>query len=214
MMTTFSDLSDEALTGRLLEICKGERKMLVECLRCLVELDQRRTALALGYSSLFTYCTGVLRYTKGSTHRRITAARLLARFPVVAGYLADGRLNLTNLCELREVLDEEHAVEILDRAAGRTEDQVKELVAELRPREAPPDLLKRLPGPRNHSSGSGPEVTAVPVPQPPSEVVAPAPVLPARHRRSRCRDRRPGWSRSPRIGTCCGSPSAVRSSRT
>jgi hypothetical protein len=37
--------------------------------------------------------------TKASAFRRTTAARLLARFPVVADYLADGRLNLTTLVE-------------------------------------------------------------------------------------------------------------------
>jgi 5-methylcytosine-specific restriction endonuclease McrA len=53
-----------------------------------------------------------------------------------------------------------HLVEILDRAAGRTEEQVKELVAALRPQPAPADLLRRLPTHRNHSSRSGPELAA------------------------------------------------------
>jgi hypothetical protein len=50
------------------------------------------------------------------------------------------RRNLTTLVELRDVLDEQHLVEIMERAAGRTEDQVKELVAVLRRQPAPPDL--------------------------------------------------------------------------
>jgi hypothetical protein len=175
----FSDLSDDALTGRLLEICKAERGMLVECLRCLVEVEQRRTALAQGFPSLFSYCTDVLGYSNASAYRRTTAARLLARFPVVGDYLSDGRLNLTNLVELRQVLDEEHVVQILDRAAGGTEDQVKELAAELRPQAAPLDLLRRLPSQRNCSSSSGPAVTATAAPAPAlataSTAVSPAP---------------------------------------
>jgi hypothetical protein len=87
-----------------------------------------RTVLALGFSSLFSFCTDRLGLTKASAFRRTTAARLLARLPIIAEYLADGRLNLTTLVELRDVLDEAHATEILDRAAGRTEDQVKQLV--------------------------------------------------------------------------------------
>jgi hypothetical protein len=162
----FSDLSDDALTGRLLEICKAERGMLVECLRYLVEVEQRRTALAQGFPSLFSYCTDVLGYSNASAYRRTTAARLLARFPVVGDYLSDGRLNLTNLVELRQVLDEEHVVQILDRAAGGTEDRVKELAAELRPEAAPLDLLRRLPSQRNCSSSSGPAVTATAAPEP------------------------------------------------
>jgi hypothetical protein len=96
MTITFSDLSDDAITDRLLAIRRGERAMLVECLRGLVELERRRTALALGYSSLFSYCVEVLGYSKASTHRRTTAARLLARFPVVAEYLTDHPARVLN----------------------------------------------------------------------------------------------------------------------
>jgi 5-methylcytosine-specific restriction endonuclease McrA len=169
-----SDFSDQALTGRLLQIRKDERRLLVECLGCLAELDRRKAVLSLGYGSLFSFCTEFLGMTKASAFRRTTAARLLGRFPVVADYLADGRLNLTTLVELRDVLDEEHLVEILDRASGRTEDQVKELVANLRPQPAPADLLRRLPSPRNDSAGSGP---VLPATNDPSGPLAPPPAF-------------------------------------
>jgi 5-methylcytosine-specific restriction endonuclease McrA len=178
-MITLSDLSDSALVGRLLQIRKQERSLLVELLRCLGELDRRRAVLALGFPSLFSFCTDHLGFTKAAAFRRTTAARLLARFPLVADYLVDGRLNLTTLVELRDVLEESHLVEILDRAAGRTEEQVKELVAALRPQPAPADLLRRLPSPWNDSSGSGPELAAASsaavAAVPPSSAPAPAP---------------------------------------
>jgi len=161
-MQTLSDLSDADLVGRLVEIRKQERSLLVEFLHYLSEVDRRKTALGLGFPSLFSFCTDHLGLTKASAFRRTTATRLLARFPLVAEYLTDGRLNLTTLVELRDVLDEEHLLDILNRAAGRTEDQVKELVAALRPQMAPPDLLRKLPTGRNHSGGSGPELTTAP----------------------------------------------------
>jgi hypothetical protein len=40
------------------------------------------------------------------------------------------------------VIDESHLVELLDRSAGGTEEQVKTLVAALRPQPAPADLLR------------------------------------------------------------------------
>jgi hypothetical protein len=49
IMMTLGDLSDQALTGRLLQIRKEERRLLVECLGCLAELDRRKTVLSLGY---------------------------------------------------------------------------------------------------------------------------------------------------------------------
>jgi len=172
-MQTLSDLSDADLVGRLVQLRKQERSLLVEFLRYLGEVDRRKTALGLGFPSLFSFCTDHLGLTKASAFRRTTAARLLARFPLVAEYLADGRLNLTTLVELRDVLDEAHLVEILDRAAGGTEDQVKELVAALRPQAAPPDLLRKLPTARNHTGGSGPELAV-------AASTEPAPQLDAR----------------------------------
>jgi hypothetical protein len=173
-MITLTDLSDDALVGRLVQIRKQERSLLVEFLRHLAELDLRKTVLALGFPSLFSFCVEFLGLTKAAAFRRTTAARLLGRFPLVAAYLGDGRLNLTTLVELRDVLDEAHLVEILNRAAGRTEEQVKELVAALRPRVALPDLLRKLPTARNHSSGSGPEqpTAATPPPAPQSQHTA------------------------------------------
>jgi 5-methylcytosine-specific restriction endonuclease McrA len=180
MIVTLVDLPDEALTRRLVEIRKQERSLLVEFLRYLAELDRRKTVVVQGYPSLFSFCTDFLGLSKGSAFRRTTAARLLARFPLVAEYLADGRLNLTTLVELRDVLDEAHLVEILERAADRTEEQVKELVAALRPQAAPADLLRKLPDRRNDCSGSGPkpsiantiEPALAPLPPPASALVA------------------------------------------
>ncbi len=82
-MMILADLSDQALTGRLLQIRKDERRLLVECLGCLAELDRRKAVLSLGYGSLFSFCTEFLGMTKASAFRRTAAARLLA--PVSGG---------------------------------------------------------------------------------------------------------------------------------
>src|SRR5688572_28961674 len=212
-MQTLSELSDADLVGRLVQIGRQERGLLVEFLRDLAELDRRKTALGLGFPSLFSFCTEHLGLTKASAFRRTTAARLLARFPLVAEYLADGRLNLTTMVELRDVLDEAHLVEILNRAAGGTEDQVKELVAALRPQAAPPDLLRKLPTARNHTSGSGPElaVAAFPEPAPQLDVRPAAPQGPARraHARDRTEARGNCAHRAPRAHRS-GAPRAAR----
>jgi hypothetical protein len=80
----------------------------------------------------------------------------MVRFPIVGEYLLDGRLGLTTLTELCGVLAEDKLGELLDRAAGRTEEEVKVLVASYRPRPAVADrvrrLLRRLVGRRTLSS--------------------------------------------------------------
>ena len=156
-MENLSQLPSHALTARLYELRKQERTLLVEFLAYLAELDRRQLYLELGFSSTFAFLVDHLGYTRSAAFRRTTAARLVARFPVVLAHLGDGRLCLTTLVELRDVLEEDRLGEILDRAAGRTEEQVRELVAALRPRPAPPDLLRRLPQPKPA------ELAAVPV---------------------------------------------------
>jgi hypothetical protein len=115
--------------------------------------------------------------TSSGTWPRWTAARLLARFAQIAELLADGRLCLTTLCLLKDVLTDDSAAEILERAAGRTEEEVQFLVATLRPKPALPDLIRALPA-RTASAdgaaqsealsqmppGSGPEPGATPEP--------------------------------------------------
>ena len=106
MLASLSRLSPGGLTDRLYQLRTQERALLVELLWHIAEVDRRRLYLEMAFPSLFAFATGFLGYTKAAAFRRTTAARLLARFPIVADHLADGRLNLTTLVELRDVLDE------------------------------------------------------------------------------------------------------------
>src|SRR5678810_1096367 len=119
-MQSLVDLPVSQLIAHLYDLRKDERVRLVEFLRYLGEVDRRKTAIELGYASLWAFCTEYLGMSKGTTYRRITSAQLMARFPVIEAYLADGRLSARTLSLLREVLEEARLSEILGRAAGRT----------------------------------------------------------------------------------------------
>jgi 5-methylcytosine-specific restriction endonuclease McrA len=173
-----------ALTARLYDLRLQERALLVEFLEYLAEVERRELHVTAGYTSVFTFLVGFLGYSNATAYRRSHAARLLARFPAIRAYLADGRLGLTTLVLLREVLDEASHRTTLDRAAGKSEDEVKAIVASIRPRSAPRDELRKLPPPRPVpalTSTFTPEVLALPGPAPASaptstpEVPAPPP---------------------------------------
>jgi hypothetical protein len=147
-LTDLAALSPSALTERLYTLRREERRLLVEFLHYLGEVDRREVHLAAGFASLFTFLTDHLGFTHSSAFRRSTAARLLREQPLVGEYLADGRLCLTTLVELRTVLAGcESPRQLLDRAAGKTEEEVKVLVAALAPRPVPADLVRKLPAP-------------------------------------------------------------------
>jgi hypothetical protein len=102
--------------------------------------------------------------TRGATYRRVTAARLVTRYAIIADYLRDGRLCLTTLALLDRVLDDANYQQILDRVAGRTEEETRDLVAALKPQPAPRELFQRLPAPR--AAACAAPVTAASCPAP------------------------------------------------
>jgi hypothetical protein len=112
-METFA-LSSHAMVDKLLALAAQESRLQVEFLLHLVELEHRKVALELGYPSTWAFLTKRLGLSEGAARRRIIAARLLARFPVVVRYLAPGKLNLTTLCELKDVLDDSNVETILE----------------------------------------------------------------------------------------------------
>jgi 5-methylcytosine-specific restriction endonuclease McrA len=184
----FDHLSSHALTAKLGDLLADERQTIVAFVLHLAELERRQLHLELGYASLFVFCTDRLKLSKGAAYRRVTAARLVTRYPVIADYLTDGRLCLTTLAMLRKVLDDSNYVQVLHRAAGRTEEELEDLVAALQPQPAPRDLLQRLPAPQPpqpapaHSDERSLEVCEVP-PKPDdfARIVPPRPPAPAPH---------------------------------
>ncbi|HEU4386063.1 MAG TPA: HNH endonuclease signature motif containing protein [Anaeromyxobacteraceae bacterium] len=152
---TPSSLDSRTLARRLGELASDERQVQVEFLLHLDEFDRRRAYLELGYGSLWTYCQEVLHLREGPAGRRIAAMKVLRRFPRLAGALRDGRLCLTTLALLGQVLTEENAEGLVARAAFRTTAEVDHLVASLNPRSTPREGIRQLPAPVAGKGGSG-----------------------------------------------------------
>ena len=75
-------LSDQDLLARLGALAGNEREATVDLIAHLAALDARPPAYrAEGYSSLFAYCTVVLRLSEDAACSRIEAARACRRYP-------------------------------------------------------------------------------------------------------------------------------------
>ena len=70
-----SALSDRELLDETLRMAGRARTATADLLALLAEVDSRGLYLHLGCSSLFTYCTHVLRLSEPAAYARITAAR-------------------------------------------------------------------------------------------------------------------------------------------
>ena len=145
---TPASLDSKALALRLHDLVGEERNVQVDFILHLDEFDQRRAYLEGGYGSLWDYCLKALHLREGAAWRRMAAMRVLRRFPSMEAALRDGRLCLSTLALLGQVLTDENAGDLLARAAYRSKAEVDSLVASVKPRPTPADGVRKLPEPR------------------------------------------------------------------
>jgi hypothetical protein len=156
-------LDAPALARRLHELVGDERKVQVDFLLHLDEFDRRQAFLPAGYGSLWDYCLKALHLREGAAGRRIGAMRVLRRFPALEEPLRDGRLCLSTASLLGQVLTDDNLEQMVSRAAFRTKAEVDHLVASVRPRAAPRDGIRFVPGPASVAlRAPAPNAAAVP----------------------------------------------------
>src|SRR5579862_7620980 len=107
-------LSDTALLAHLTKLCFVERHVVARILLVLVEIEERRLHLQAACDSMFTYCTRRLGMTEGMAFRRVHAAKLVKRFPGIVPRIEQGKIHLSHLVSLKDVLTDENVDELLD----------------------------------------------------------------------------------------------------
>lgn len=174
-------LADDQLLTALSGLVKRENDSLSDLLAHLAELEERGLCLALGYSSLFAYCTEALGFCKSSAGRRIAAARLCRQYPEAFVRVAKGELQLSVLCLLRPHLNADNAAELFDACRRKSYEQVDELLAARFPKPDVRDLIRRFPVPTERAPDMGSKSDAPsPAQGSDSSDVRPAPVPPSR----------------------------------
>ena len=138
-------VGNDRLLAALSALVRRENDLLSDLLAHLAELDERGLCLELGYSSLFSYCCEVLRFSKSSAGRRIAAARVCRRYPEAFACVANGELKLSVLVELNKYLSAENAAELFAACSGKSYEQVELLLAARFPKPDVRDLVRRLP---------------------------------------------------------------------
>ncbi|MGC4000047.1 MAG: HNH endonuclease signature motif containing protein [Anaeromyxobacter sp.] len=171
-------LDNNSLIALVKSLAADERGIKVESLLALAEVERRKFYLDLGYPSLWAFCREVLHLLEGGAYRRITAMRLLSRFPSLEAPLRDGRLSLTTLGMLRDVLTEESLEALVGQAAFKSKAEVERLVVTIKPRAAPKDGLRRIPSSPPPGAPQPRPVDREGVTAPANELVEAAPLRP------------------------------------
>ncbi len=140
-----SKMKAEGVLARLVAALRTERHAQAEVLLCLAEVQRRRLFAQSGHTSLWDFCVRKLGLQKGATFQRVTAVELMGRAPGAIGYLRDGRVSMSALVLLRNVLTAENAAEWLDRVAGKSCEEIEAMVGEGRPQPPRADGIRKLP---------------------------------------------------------------------
>ena len=77
-------ISDSELLSQIRLLALEERKLTLQILELLREIERRRLYARQGYGSLFEYTVKELGYSEASASRRIHAMRLFKELPAVA----------------------------------------------------------------------------------------------------------------------------------
>jgi 5-methylcytosine-specific restriction endonuclease McrA len=94
-------LSSEALLSKTIFLAREERRITLELIEHLREIERRMLFAELGFGSLHDFCVKRLGLSEGSAQRRIQAMRLARELPEVKRAILDGEISLTNAAKLQ-----------------------------------------------------------------------------------------------------------------
>ena len=140
-----SHRSDHELLSDVTKLIGSHREITAKLVVYLGEIEERRLHLKAGFPSMFAYCVKQLGLGETEAFRRIVAARLGRRFPVVYSLLASGGIHLTTLELLRERLTEANHRELLEAVTGKSKREIEVILASLFPRPDAPSRIHMLP---------------------------------------------------------------------
>ena len=141
---TLDHVPDDRLLSDLAALVATDRRTTAALLAHLAEVQERKLYLPAACSSMFVYATRVLGFSEDAALKRIRAARVARRFPVIFEAIADGRVHLSGVVLLAPHFREGNVEEILAAATHRTRAELEELVARLAPKPDLPTSITRI----------------------------------------------------------------------
>ena len=145
MFESLRSISDHDILSQTDRIAAQDRKLTLQLLLHLCEIERRKLHLKHGYSSMFDYCIRHLRFSEPAAARRIRTARCVARFPELRGLLESGEVNLMSVSLISRVLKPENAGTLIARIRGKSKREVEMMVSESEPRTSlPPDRVRPI----------------------------------------------------------------------
>jgi 5-methylcytosine-specific restriction endonuclease McrA len=130
-------LTDDDLWKRMALLATDERKITLEILLHLKEVDRRGLHLKRGHPSLYEYAVRELKYAEGAAYRRVQSMRFIRDVPEAEGKIQTGELNLTTAAKVQNIsrtMPQEKKVEILNAVQGQPGREVDRKLTQWQPK--------------------------------------------------------------------------------
>ena len=137
-------LTTPQLASHLRELVAAENSVVADIIECLVQFDERRGYLDLGYQTLHLMCLDRFGFSPDVAWKRIAVARAASRWPVLIDVLRAGKLNVLTVVMIAPHLDD--FPDLIEAAQGKPLREVEAMIAARKPdRRWPKDSLRVQP---------------------------------------------------------------------
>jgi len=136
------------LHQRALDASARYRKAEAELLEVLDEIDQKRVYLHHQVSSVFAYCTEVLKLSESVSYNLITVMRKSRIVPELKAKSMSGAITLSNARRVAAVITPENKQDWLARAETLSSRQLEKEIARVLPAVAVPERASYVSGSR------------------------------------------------------------------
>jgi hypothetical protein len=118
-------MTNQELLTRARNLAGEERKIALQVIELLREIDQRKLHFEMGHPSLQAFCEKELGYSSGAAARRVASMRLVREMPETRPMLEDGRLSLETMQAVqihfrKEKLSKDEKTALVESVQGKS----------------------------------------------------------------------------------------------
>lgn len=133
------NLHEKALT-----CAKNYKRCELELLNILTQIDQDKTYLAFGVSSLFRYCVELLKLSEADAAKFIQVVRKAAVVPELKTAIEMGEITTTKAARIAAVITQENHQTWIQTAKNSTHRELEREVASVQPKALTKERIKVL----------------------------------------------------------------------
>jgi 5-methylcytosine-specific restriction endonuclease McrA len=146
---------NDQLIEALIEKSRMERKVTLEVIELLEELDRRSLHLERGYGSLLEFCMKALKYSESAAYRRISAMRVAKELPQVKKSIEEGSLNLVTVTQAHAFFRQEkkcqnkvytkaEKLELLSSLKNKSKRETEKILIQKSPSLPQPEVIRHI----------------------------------------------------------------------